>query len=493
MDSSFRSTRLQRAKSFIDHLAFYKLLLILFFFSLILHGSIVSLFINQPIALDDMFQYDMLARSIKGGNGFRWYSQADVEILRPYYSQFLDIDALPFPKLGIPTTFRAPGYPFFLALLYLLVPNSFRFGIARLAQAGIAAALAPLVAILGRQLGLTQRGTLLAGIGTSIYPILLAYPIGLASENLYIALGLCTVIVLFTSVRKPSRGWLILAGLLCGVTLLTRSIFALFALLAGIWLACNHLRHWRAGLLFLLVAFGVCLPWSIRNSLLMKKPAFVENSLGYNLFIGYHPQGDGGFVSKIAILPMNILDDAKRDRYCMQQALEFIRAAPVESLKRVFVRLVKFISPEDREFVYFYSNDLLGALPLAGLILIYLLLVIPWGSILIFGTVGLGQTKNPSLRSLIVLFLVGYCLPHLFIIAEPRFHLAWVPMLVPLAGLAWESRKTLQWNWFLEKKNIGWTILFLLAASLYGYSLVANFPTIVSIMHAGGNVLHYSY
>ncbi|HEX9385527.1 MAG TPA: hypothetical protein VF918_04355, partial [Anaerolineales bacterium] len=36
------------------------------------------------IGLDDMFQYDMLARSIVSGNGFRWYAQEDLNQLAPF-------------------------------------------------------------------------------------------------------------------------------------------------------------------------------------------------------------------------------------------------------------------------------------------------------------------------------------------------------------------------------------------------------------------------
>jgi hypothetical protein len=31
------------------------------------------------IGLDDMFQYDMLARSIVAGDGYRWYAQDDLD------------------------------------------------------------------------------------------------------------------------------------------------------------------------------------------------------------------------------------------------------------------------------------------------------------------------------------------------------------------------------------------------------------------------------
>ena len=36
------------------------------------------------IGLDDMFQYDMLARSLASGNGFRWYARQDLNQLAAY-------------------------------------------------------------------------------------------------------------------------------------------------------------------------------------------------------------------------------------------------------------------------------------------------------------------------------------------------------------------------------------------------------------------------
>jgi hypothetical protein len=493
MNGSVCSTRLQRAFNFLDRLTFSKLLLIVFLFSLLLHIGMVLLFIDEPIALDDMFQYDMLARSISQGNGYRWYAQADVETLRPYYSQFLDLDALPFPKLGLPTTFRAPGYPAFLALLYLLVPLSAHFILARLVQALLAAALAPLAAFLGMKIGLSRRNCFLAGTAMSLYPILLFYPIGLISENLYIPLGVVTVITLYYSISKRSLSWVALAGCLCGLTLLSRSIFAISALLAGLWLWCHHPARLKAAAVFLLVTFGLCLPWSIRNSLQMKKPSFVENSLGYNLFIGYHPQGDGGFVSKIAILPMNILDDSLRDNYCFRQAISFIRADPVEAMRRVFVRLGKFVGPEVREFDYFYSNDLLGPISLPALICIYLLLVIPWGAIFILGVFGLWQTRHSSLTRLVVFFCLGYGLPHLFIIAEPRFHLAALPLLLPFAVSGGKSARLIPWHNRFKKEDLIGLILLTLTAGIYLFCLITTLPVILTILQSGGNVLHFSY
>ncbi|HAF61975.1 MAG TPA: hypothetical protein DCK95_06585 [Anaerolineaceae bacterium] len=493
MNSTSTSMRLKHFQTYINKATFPKLLLLLFITSFIIHLSIVTIFINQPIALDDMFQYDMLARSLKEGNGFRWYSKADVEILRPYYSQFLDIDHLSFPDQGLQTSFRAPGYPFFLALLYFFVPESFRFVLARLVQAGLAAALAPLVAILGYQLDFSKRVCILAGVGMIFYPILLFYPIGLASENLYIVLGLLSIISIIYSIRKNSWVWILLAGLICGITMFTRSIFAVFTLFSGIWISRYSPLRKKAGLVFLLVAFGVCLPWSVRNSVIMKKPAFVENSLGYNLFIGYHPEGDGGFVSQIAIIPMNILDDGERDRLCMQQAIEFIRNDPFEAGRRVFARLIKLIGPEDREFFYFYSNDVIGAISQPWLALIYSLLVIPWGSLLILGVAGLWQTRNNKMIALIIIFLTCYGLPHLFIIAEPRFHLAFVPVLMPFATFTLHSKNRFRWDQLFRRENTIFGIFLLLLICVFILGFTSNFSKLILIMSEGGNKLFFSY
>src|SRR5512146_3066018 len=165
MNSTSSSLRLEHLRINVGELTFQKLCVLLFAGSFLIHVVVAAIFIHQPIALDDMFQYDMLARSLRDGGGYRWYALADVEILRPYYAQFLDMDHLVFPVNGLATTLRAPGYPFFLALVYLCVPAAFRFILARLAQAALSAALAPLAALLCQQAGFSGKVSLLAALG----------------------------------------------------------------------------------------------------------------------------------------------------------------------------------------------------------------------------------------------------------------------------------------------------------------------------------------
>ncbi len=76
------------------------------------------------IGLDDMFQYDMLARSIVSGNGFRWYAQEDLNQLAPFVNFDLSSVKEYDPIRGIPTSFRAPLYPTFLAIVYFFSGNA---------------------------------------------------------------------------------------------------------------------------------------------------------------------------------------------------------------------------------------------------------------------------------------------------------------------------------------------------------------------------------
>ena len=53
----------------------------IFFLALVLRLIPVLLTRSLGIGLDDMFQYDMLARSLASGNGYRWYAYEDLKKL----------------------------------------------------------------------------------------------------------------------------------------------------------------------------------------------------------------------------------------------------------------------------------------------------------------------------------------------------------------------------------------------------------------------------
>ncbi|PKO23265.1 MAG: hypothetical protein CVU38_05045 [Chloroflexi bacterium HGW-Chloroflexi-1] len=457
---------------------------------------LVVIYFNYPIALDDMYQYDMLARSLASGHGYRWYAAADVEQLRPYLSRFIDMSTLTFPSEGLLTTFRAPGYPVLLAGLYLLVPWTSRFGFARLVQVVLSALLAPLVAVLAGKLRMGRKEAPGAGLVLAFYPIMLFYPLGLASEDLFIPLLLIAILSILKAAQSTARWPSLLAGGVLGLAVLTRSILAPFVMLAALWLWRWGKARQRGALMLLLGALCLCLPWAIRNTIIMKHPTFVETSLGYNLFVGYHPQGNGGFIHEVAVIPLSILDDAERDRWCIQSAIDYIRANPKEALLRVARRAAYFMGVEERELSYFYGAGFWGHVPQPWLILIYLALTTPWVFVVVFSIWGLHESPYPPAVWLIVALAIGYALPHLFVLAEPRFHLALVPILSPFAMWGWARRRgMINVLTVLGKSRSDMAALVALGISLalWVWGFAMNWSKLVALMGPDGHRLYLPY
>ena len=482
------------------------------------------------IGLDDMFQYDMLARSIAAGNGFRWYAQEDLNQL----AAFVDFDLSSVkeydPDLGIPTSFRAPLYPTFLAIVYFFNGTDFsRFFAARLVQAVfLGAPLAPLTYWVAVKLfpplplalsgapAETKRGEAAEGAGVrseqaarlaawtvACYPMLLVYPLGLGTENPFFVLLLTSFLFLLRSIEQSSafrpstqlRTSLLLSGIALALTALTRSVILPFALAAVYLLLLLHRKQAILATLAFLLAIS---PWVIRNSLLHKKLTGIETSMGYNLYLGYHPQGDGSFVFGPSLDLLTILDDAERDEVGTQKAIEFIRAQPERLIPLAINRLGFFFGLEKRVLMYFYSNNIIGYVPLPLLLTISAILLLPFVFISVSAAFGLAYLRWKPEHILLILLFVGYILPHVFILSEDRFHLALVPYIAALAAQVWvHGFAPLRKRWH-ESRAAKWivslTILtaFLLIAN-WGFELIRDADKIVQLLGPNGNQSHFPY
>ena len=178
-------------------------------------------------------------------------------------------------------------------------------------------------------------------------------------------------------------------------------------------------------------------PWVIRNSLLHDKLTGIETSMGYNLYLGYHPQGNGSFVFGPSLDLLTILDDAERDRVGTQKAIEFIKAQPERFIPLAINRLGFFLGLEKRVLMYFYGNNIIGYIPLPLLLTISAILLLPFVIISISAAFGLAYLRWKPEHILLGLLFIGYTLPHVLILSEDRFHLALVPYIAILAAQVW--------------------------------------------------------
>ena len=455
------------------------------------------------IGLDDMFQYDMLARSLAGGHGFRWYAEADLKQL----ASFVDFDLASVkdydPTLGIPTSFRAPLYPAFLAIVYFFSGTGFsRFFATRLVQAILLGApLAPLTYLLANKLfPNTEKVSKISAWIIAAYPLLLVYPLGLGTENPFFILLLVSFFFLLNTIDKPKvdekfilhPSSFILSGIFLGLTALTRSIIIPFVGLVILW-TWFSLKQKRGAILVTLAFALTITPWVIRNSLLHHKLTGIETSMGYNLYLGYHPKGNGSFVFGPSLDLLPILDDSVRDKVGTQRAIEFIKAEPERFVTLAVNRLGFFFGLEKRVLMYFYSNDLLGYISLPLLLTISAFLLLPFVFISISASLSLTSLKRTPQTELLFLLIVAYILPHVFILAEDRFHLALVPYVAILAAQFWVNGFGL-----LETQRekillvIGVVCVILLLAN-WGIELNRDWDKIAQLLGPNGNQTYFPY
>jgi len=485
------------------------------------------------IGLDDMFQYDMLARSLASGNGFRWYAQEDLKQLEPYVDFDLATANGYDPQYGLYTSFRAPLYPTFLAIVYFFSGTGFsRFFAARLAQVILLGApLAPLTYLVSKHLSSSffmdeKKVEKVAKTSTWIvacYPMLLVYPLGLGTENPFFILLLSSFFFLLKSIEQPSKLNFILAGIFLALTAVTRSVILPFAGLAILFViarsgATTLAPHASAGgqssirgeiasgkntsrndVIWMGIAFVLVLaPWVVRNSLLHHKLTGIETSMGYNLYLGYYPQGNGSFIFGPSLDLLTIMDDAERDEVGTQRAIGFIKEQPERIIPLAVDRLGFFFGLEKRVLMYFYSNDLIGYISKPILLFVAAILLLPFVVISVSAAMGLSLLKWNPQTILLILLLISYLLPHVFILSEDRFHLTLIPYFAILAAQFWAGgikQISARWNEsFAGKLLVSLAVVGVLLLFLnWGFELSRDADKIAQLFGPDGNKSYFSY
>jgi 4-amino-4-deoxy-L-arabinose transferase-like glycosyltransferase len=449
---------------------------------------------GMGIGLDDMFQYDMLARSLAAGDGYRWYAEDDLALAERYFPFEAVIGD--YDPRGVLTSFRPPGYPFFLAVIYRISGLESRFFAARLIQVFVFSAIVPLTWALARRLFPDQPrlpGT--AGLILAFYPYLVVYPLALASEVTFIPLTLAAVLALLHAVE--SRRWLLylLSGTLFGAAALTRSVIVLILPLILLWL-WFLVRDRRGALILLGCVLAFVLPWMARNTRLHGQFTSIENNLGYTLYLGYHPETGGRFQYPQSTDLLPYLDDSQRNQIGIERTLAFIRQDPNRIPGLMAAKLGDFFGLERRALTYFYANNFFGYIPQPWFTLLFAFFTFPFAAVCLGAALAVSALEWNRRRILIALIFLAYLAPHLLLLAEPRFHLTVVPLLAVFAAYpltAWHQVRAA-----LLRPRAGWrTALAALLVGLFvlnwGLELWHDAGLLRELFGPEGNRLYLDY
>jgi hypothetical protein len=294
-----------------------------------------------------------------------------------------------------------------------------------------------------------------------------------------------------------SRRWadVVVAGILFGMAALTRSVIVAILPFVLLWLWFIA-KERRGALIVVTCVFVFTLPWSVRNTRLHGHFVFIENSLGYNLHQGYHPESDGTFKYGPSLELMPYMDDDVRNQLGMELALEFIEQDPGRVPYLVMRKAAYFFELERRALTYFYSNNFVGYIPQPWFTLIFALFTVPFTIVASSVALMLPYLRWRKEPLLVLAVGFGYFAPHLLLLAEPRFHLSLVPLLAVFAAYTWTNFPALRAemskmeNWW--RLAIAVTLLGLLWFN-WGNELYKDLDQLTLLFGPDGNKSYFVY
>ena len=362
----------------------------------------------------------------------------------------------PATAANAPTAHWSFLYTFYLAAVYAIFnPHPLA---ARLIQAVIVGLLHPYLAFrLGEELFDRRVGLVAAGI-TAVYAYFVYYAGTLMTEPFYITAILAVLYVAIRLSRPESKNNYRLAlslGILLGITLLFRQLFALFVPFLFLWLWWVHYQHHRRlpfgqSLLAITIVAAMILPFTAYNYARFGHFILLNTNAGYAFFWANHPIHGTHFIpilppekgSYYDLIPVELrsLDEAALDTALLKRGLTFVMDDPIRyaklSISRIPAYFIFWPSPDSglvSNVSRVASFGLLLPFMLAGLVMS---LRKWWGS-------GRSRWTEPLL--LLHLFMAFYTLIHLLSWALVRYRLpvdgVWL-LLAPLPLLALWTRLT---------------------------------------------------
>ena len=273
--------------------------------------------------------YDKLAVRLAEGQGYTWLWPDGVVTYAAH-----------FPV----------GYPALLALGYAAFGAKPAVGMILNAVVGTGAGIATWELV---RRASSRRLALAAGLAVALHPALVPYTAALMTEGVTTALLVIAGALAARAQEAERRArWLVVAGLVMGLTTLVRPQSLALAPVLG-WLATRDRSggvsgQWRrvrllrgavGAALVTGVALLTCAPWTARNCRRMERCALVSVNGGWNLAIGTQTESGGWHELVVPDACKTVFQEAAKDECFGREAKKEILRRPGAWLARVPAKL----------------------------------------------------------------------------------------------------------------------------------------------------------
>jgi len=349
--------------------------------------------------------------------------------------------------------FRAPLYPYFLALLYKIGGTSIAFAV--FCQHLLGSVTSVLLYFLAREL-FSRLVALLAGLLAAGYWPFLYFEGELLIVSLILMLNTACLWGLTKAMKTGDKRLFLAAGLILGLSAIARPSVLIFIVVlplvlrygTGLLARSDAKPTWRLNLALMLAGTVlVIIPVLVRNYVIGRDFVPIASQGGVNFYIGNHHQSDG----RTAIVPgtrpdwwggyYDTISRAEKDEkrqlkpsevsnHYFKRGFEFVFSSPWESLKLFSRKSYMFWAGGERsnnKYIYFFW-DLSGMrkVPLAGFWLIAPLALLG----------GALQWRRRAQLAGLYLFVVSYMAGVILFFVNARFRLPVVPLLIIFAAYA---------------------------------------------------------
>jgi hypothetical protein len=203
-----------------------------------------------------------------------------------------------------------------------------------------------------------------------------------------------------------------------------------------------------AGCLFLASMTAVIAPWTVRNYNVFHQFVLLETKGGVNFWLGNSPYTPPNFIRNVwkvgvrePILQALPSDETQRDRAGYALGLAYVERHPMTFISRMpikfadlwgFERNLSDVAEETGPGRGWNSAPKLAADVFSAVMYVVVLIGAIFGLALAPNSVGVGD--GAPWKLLLAGFIIYYCLIHLAVFGDGRFHLPLIPVLVLYGG-----------------------------------------------------------